>query len=128
MGQVLKSMTFEFFGKGLHKIAPENLLGMENAVFLDVRSNEEIASCPFLLGVHSNVTSLHIPIDEVPERLAEIPKGVMVGVFCPHHVRALMVYVYLRSKGYEQVKVVAGGYAAMSDAVLPGKLLAALSA
>lgn len=126
MEQVLKSMTFEFFGKGLHKITPENLLGIDASVFLDVRSNEEIASMPFTLGVHSNVTSLHIPIDEVPERLTEIPKDVMVGVFCPHHVRAAMVYVYLRSKGYGQVKVVTGGYAAMTDALLPGKILAAL--
>ena len=124
MDQVLKSMTFEFFGKGLHKIAPDSLLGLEDAVFLDVRSHEEIASLPFTLGVHENVASLHIPVDEVPERLSEIRKDVMVGIFCPHHVRASMVYVYLRSQGYEQVKVVAGGYAAMADALLPGKLLA----
>ncbi|MDF7800066.1 rhodanese-like domain-containing protein [Pontiellaceae bacterium B1224] len=126
MEQALKSMTFDFFGKGQHKIMPEKLLGMEKAVFLDVRSNEEIASVPLPLGIHANVTSLHIPINEVPERLAEIPKDAMVGVFCPHGVRASMVYVYLRSKGYEQVKVVGGGYAAVTDALMPGKLLAAL--
>lgn len=126
MEQVLKSMTLDFFGKGMHKIIPEKLLGMESAVFLDVRTQEEVDSLPFPLKVHSNVQSVHIPINEVPDRLSEIPKETQVGIFCPQHVRASMVYAYLLSKGYGQVKVVEGGYAAMADALKPGKLLAAL--
>lgn len=126
MEQVMESMTLDFFGKGLHKITPEKLLGMETAVFLDVRSVEEAGSFPFMLGVHENVQALHIPINEIPERMSEIPADRMIGVFCPAHVRASIVYAYLRSKGYEQIRVVEGGYAALTDSLKPGKILAAM--
>lgn len=124
MEQVMKNMTLEFFGKAMHKVMPEQLLDMEHAVFLDVRTPEEAESLAFPLSRHSNVSSLHIPINEVPERLAEIPKEMMVAVFCPHQVRASIVYAYLLSRGYEQVRVLSGGYAALTDALLPGKVLA----
>jgi rhodanese-related sulfurtransferase len=126
MEHVLKSMTLEFFGKGMHKITPEKLFSSDAAVFLDVRSNEEVQSMPFPLGVHKNVESLHVPINEIPERLNEIPPDKPVGIFCPAHVRASIVYAYLRSKGYEQVRVLEGGYAALTDALKPGKILAAI--
>jgi rhodanese-related sulfurtransferase len=126
MEHVLKSMTLEFFGKGMHKITPEKLFASDAAVFLDVRSNEEVQSMPFPLGVHKNVESLHVPINEIPERLNEIPPDKSVAVFCPAHVRASIVYAYLRSKGYEQVRVLEGGYAALTDALKPGKILAAI--
>jgi rhodanese-related sulfurtransferase len=124
MDQVLKGMTLDFFGKGLHKTTPEKLLEMEHSVFLDVRTDEEIDSFAFSLKLHPNVQSLHIPINEIPDRINEISKDTLVGVFCPQQVRASMVYAYLLSKGYRQVKVVEGGYAAMTDALKPGKLLA----
>jgi rhodanese-related sulfurtransferase len=76
--------------------------------------------------VHQNIESLPIPINEIPERIGEIPQNKPVGIFCPAHVRASMVYAYLRSKGYEQVRVLEGGYAALTDALKPGKILAAL--
>lgn len=126
MEKVLKSMTLDFFGKGMHKITPEKLLGMDSAVFIDVRSTEEVGSFPFPLGVHENIQALHIPINEVSDRLDEIPQHKIVGIFCPAHVRASIVYAYLRSKGFEQVRVLEGGYAALTDALKPGKILAAM--
>ena len=126
MEQVLKSMTLEFFGKGQHKISPEKLLGMNAVVFLDVRTNEEVAALAFPLGMHKNVQSLHIPINEIPDRVTEIPKDKTVGIFCPAGVRASIVYAYLRSKGYENVRVLEGGYAGLTDALKPGKLIAVL--
>ncbi len=122
MEQVLKSMTFDFFRKGLHKTTPDQLLGMKQSVFLDVRTNEEAASMPFPLKMHTDVTSLHIPVSELPDRLAEIPRDIPIGVFCPQHIRASMCYAYLRSKGYDQVRVLEGGYAAMADVLKPGKI------
>jgi rhodanese-related sulfurtransferase len=126
MEQVLKSMTLDFFGKAKHKTTPEKLFASDAAVFLDVRSNEEIQSMPFPLGAHQNIESLHIPINEIPERIGEIPQDKPVGIFCPAGVRASIVYAYLRSKGYEQGRVLEGGYAALTDALKPGKLLAAI--
>lgn len=126
MENVLKSMTLEFFGKGQHKITPEKLLSTDAALFLDVRSNEEIASLPFPMGVHKNIDSLHIPINEIPGRIGEIPNDKPAGIFCPAGVRASIVYAYLRAKGYDNVRVLEGGYAALTDALKPGKLIAVL--
>ena len=126
MEQVLKSMTLEFFGKGLHKTIPEKLFSMDAAVFLDVRTDEEFASLAFPMSVHKNIQSLHIPIDEIPDRVAEIPTDKMVGIFCPASVRASIVYAYLRTKGYDNVRVLEGGYAALTDSLKPGKLIAVL--
>ncbi len=126
MNQVLKSMTIDFSGKAKHKTTPEKLFAGDDTVFLDVRSNEEIQSIAFPLGVHTNVESLHIPINEIPDRLSEIPQDKPVGIFCPVHMRASIVYAYLRSKGYEQVRVLEGGHAALTDALKPGKILAAI--
>jgi len=126
MEQVLKSMTLEFFGKGLHKTSPEKLLGMDSSVFLDVRTVEEIASLAFPMDVHKNIQSLHIPINGIPDRIAEIPTDKTVGIFCPAGVRASIVYAYLRSKGYENVRVLEGGYAALTDSLKPGGILSVL--
>lgn len=126
MEQVLKSMTFDFFSQGLHKITPEKLLGMDTAVFLDVRTHEEIKSMPLPLKMHAQITSLHIPLDELPDRLDEIPHNIPIGVFCPHHVRASIGYAYLRSKEYEQAQVLEGGYAALTAELSAGKIAAAM--
>ena len=37
MEQIIKSLTLDFFGKGKHKITPENLFEIENGFLLDVR-------------------------------------------------------------------------------------------
>jgi len=126
MEQLLKSMTLDFFGKGKHKITPEKLFAGKDVIFLDVRSNEEFQSMRFPLDIYRNVESVHIPIDEIPDRLAEIPRDKLVGIFCPACVRATIVYVYLRSKGYVQVRVLEGGYAALTDALKPGKILSVI--
>jgi hypothetical protein len=71
MDEMLKTMTFEFFGSGKHKISPSMHLTEKNSLFLDVRSNEELATIAFSLVHHMPV--LHIPINEIPERISEIP-------------------------------------------------------
>jgi len=118
---VLKEMTLEFFGSGQHKIAADALLGMKDAVFLDVRSPCERESVAFALKHHLQV--LEIPTDEIPARIGEIPRGKMIGVFCSSAVRSAIVYAYLRCKGYGEVRIVTGGYAAVVEALVPGNLL-----
>jgi len=119
--ELLHSMTFEFFGSGKHKISPALHLTEKNSLFLDVRSHEELQTIAFSLVHHMPV--LHIPINEIPERLAEIPKDKVVGVFCSSGVRSTMVYFYLRARGFENVKVIEGGYNELVDELKPGKLL-----
>ncbi len=118
---VLRTMSFEFFGAGKHKLEMGKLLTMDNAVFLDVRSYPEVESLQLKLEYHIEV--LHIPIDEIPDRIGEIPRDRMVGIFCSAGTRSAIVYAFLRAKGYENVRVVLGGYEAVASLVLPGKLL-----
>lgn len=121
MDHVLRTMTFAFFGAGKHKIEMEKLLTMENAVFLDVRSIPEMESVQLRLGHHIEV--LHIPANEIPDRINEIPRDKTVGIFCSAGTRSAIVYAYLRSKGYENVRIALGGYEAVTNLLLPGKLL-----
>jgi len=120
MDEVLRSMTFEFFGCGKHKIAPQTLFTTEGAVLLDVRSVTERESVDLRLQHHAAV--LQIPIDEIPDRISEIPRDRLVGIFCSAGVRASLVYAYLRAKGYTDVRIVLGGYEAITEVLKPGPL------
>ncbi len=119
--QILRSLDFEFFGAGKHKILLVDLFANEDTVFLDVRSTPEVESVQLRLEHHVSV--LHIPTDEIPDRINEIPRDRMVGIFCSAGIRAAIVYAYLRSKGYENIGIVSGGYEAVTSLLLPGKLL-----
>ncbi len=123
MEQVLKSLTLEFFGSGKHKITPEKLFETESAVLLDVRSREEADSVSISLSRHSSIECRNIPVDEIPDRLHELPKDRLIAVFCPANVRSSIVYAFLLTKGFDPVKVLEGGYAAVTEAVRPGSLL-----
>jgi len=93
----------------------------KNSLFLDVRSDEELETIAFRLVYHMPV--LHIPIDRIPERMSEIPRDKVVGVFCSSGVRSTMVYLYLRSHGCDNVRIIEGGYAELVEDLKPGKLL-----
>ncbi|GAB6162178.1 hypothetical protein JCM12298_13370 [Desulfothermus naphthae] len=123
MEQVLKNLTLDFFGQGKHKISPEKFFEIEKGFLLDVRSKEESASISIKMGVHPNIESKNIPINEIPDRINEIPKEKLVAVFCPAGVRAAIVYAYLLSKGFSQVRILEGGYDALTEALKPGKVL-----
>jgi rhodanese-related sulfurtransferase len=114
-------MTFDFFSSGSHKISPAAFLKTNGAVFLDVRSPEEtgVANFPFL-GL---VATLNIPTESIPDRLDEIPKDKLVGVFCSGVTRSSIVYAYLRTKGYQNVRIIEGGYVPLVEELRPGKLL-----
>jgi rhodanese-related sulfurtransferase len=63
--------------------------------------------------------SLHIPMREVPERLAEIPKEREVIVYCHGGARSAMVAGFLETRGYPRVINLAGGIDAWSQTVDP---------
>ncbi len=120
LDELLRSMTFEFFGAGKHKIERDAFLATKVAFFLDVRSRQEWESLQIKLEHHINV--LWIPIDEVPSRWKEIPRDPTVGVFCSAGTRSTIVYLYLRSKGYQNVRIAPSTYDAITNLLLPGKL------
>lgn len=43
---------------------------------------------------------LFIPLNELPKRLAELPKDKIIVTACPHKDRSSIAMAYLRSRGY----------------------------
>ena len=52
--------------------------------------------------------ALHIPMNEIPHRLAELPQTSVIVVFCAHGMRSYDVAGYLIDHGY-QASSLAGG-------------------
>lgn len=119
--QVLERMTLDFVGQARHKISPVALFAIDDAVLLDIRTEPEQQTLPLGFVYHAEV--IHIPLDQIPSRFAELPQNRPIGIFCPHGVRAAMSYLYLQSKGYDQVFVLDGGYAALAEEARPGSVL-----
>jgi rhodanese-related sulfurtransferase len=123
MEQVLKNFTLDFFGKGKHKVSPAAFFELDDVVLLDVRSKEEAASLSIKLAHHDNVQCLNIPINEVPDRLSDIARDKPIAIFCPASVRSAIVYSFLLTKGFSDVRILMGGYPALMDEIMPGKVL-----
>jgi len=117
---VLSEMTFDFFGSGQHKMTADGLLSQPDGVLLDIRSIEEVQtlSLPF----SHDITVLHIPTNEIPERFGEIPIDRPVAILCSAGIRAAMVYVYLRMRNYGQVRILVGGLEELAKYAKPGRL------
>lgn len=81
-------------------------------VFLDVREHSELAICRI-------EGALHVPMGEIPERAASLPKGPPVVVLCHHGMRSAQVQRYLEAKGFENLINLAGGIHAWSLEVDP---------
>ncbi len=82
----------------------ENLLKRDPAsiLLLDVREDDERA-------VASIEPSMHIPMNSVPDRLAELPRDRRIIVFCHHGGRSFAVAGYLETEGFKDVTNLTGG-------------------
>ena len=69
------------------------LLEEKKAVLLDIRFSEETRAWRMGFG-------LFIPLNELPKRLAELPKDKIIVTACPHKDRSSIAMAYLRTKGY----------------------------
>lgn len=118
--KILSTMDFRFFGTSQHKIDAETFLKRDDTVLLDVRASEETETIKVYLKHHSPV--FEIPLHELPLRIAELPRDRFVGIFCSSGVRSAIALAYLKSTGYENVKMVDGGYTQFMEAVLPAKV------
>jgi len=118
MDHVLQTMSFEFFGAGKHKLEMGKFLTMDNPVFLDVRAYPEVKSLQLRLEYH--IGALHIPIDEIPDRIGKIPRDRMVSIFCSASTRLAIVYASLRAKGHENMHVVLGVTGQLRALCYPG--------
>jgi len=119
--KVISSMDFRYFGTSQHKIDAESFLKSENAVLLDVRAKEETETLKIILK-HHRISVYEIPLHELPQRIQELPKDKFIGTFCSGGIRSVIAFVYLKSKGFENVKIIEGGYEQFTEPLKPGKL------
>src|SRR5262245_50990283 len=81
-------------------------------VVIDVRQPQEIAAEGRIAA------ALLIPLNEVPQRLGEIPQGREVVCVCKMGMRSMNAAAFLRQRGHD-AKNMAGGMAAWTAAGLP---------
>jgi adenylyltransferase/sulfurtransferase len=71
---------------------------LKNHLIVDVRTEEEVAYDPI-------AGAIHIRLDLIPERYAELPKDKLLAFACAHNVRSRRAAEYLYSLGYTNVCV-----------------------
>ena len=69
---------------------------------LDVREDEELALCAI-------DGALHIPMQEVPPRIGDLPRNQPLVVICHHGGRSDQVAQFLRGQGFSNVHNLEGG-------------------
>lgn len=89
------------------------LAGPDAPVLLDVREDDEVAVCRI-------PGSVHIPMQLVPAKLAELPRDKAILVQCHHGGRSLRVTQFLREQGYPKVTNLKGGIDRWAVVVDPG--------
>jgi len=82
-------------------------------VVLDVREPRELAVCAL-------DDAVHIPMNEIPARLDELPTDREVVVMCHHGTRSMQVTRFLHHQGYTNARNLAGGIDAWAARVDPG--------
>ena len=71
-----------------------------DSLLLDVREPWEVA----LAVIHiDGVESLHVPMNELPARLAELDPARPIVCICHHGVRSAQVVAFLQRQGHTQV-------------------------
>jgi rhodanese-related sulfurtransferase len=74
----------------------------EKPVVLDVREPIELLSAPYPFDV------LHIPMGELPRRVAELPRNVRIVCACRSGSRSAQVTHWLRRQGLDAVNLEGG--------------------
>ena len=82
-------------------------------ILLDVREPDEVAICRV-------AGSLHVPMGDIPERLAELPGDQNILVLCHHGGRSMRVTQFLRASHYPLATNVGGGIDAWAEIIEPG--------
>lgn len=89
------------------------LLEQKDKLFLvDTRTAEE-----YSFGTIPR--AVNIPLDDLRERIAEVPKNQPVVVFCAVGLRGYLAQRILMGNGYENIRNLSGGYKLYSAAVAP---------
>lgn len=81
-------------------------------VIVDVREAWELATCKF-------DDALHIPMQQIPYNVDQLPTDKTVVVVCHHGVRSLHVMSFLRNHGFDNATSLRGGIDAWAKRVDP---------
>jgi rhodanese-related sulfurtransferase len=114
---VLREMDIEFIVSGEYGITVEEaakLINKDHFLFLDVRTREEREHLAFPFA-------LHIPLNEIPDRIGELPRDKFIITFCLSGFRAVMGYAFLRTQGFDEVKALKGRIDNLAGAMTPGR-------
>ena len=85
---------------------------MENKFLLDVRTQDE-----FALG--SLPGAVNIPLDELRDRMSELPKDRMIYTFCAVGLRGYLAYRILTQHEFDKVRNLSGGLKTYRAATAP---------
>lgn len=84
----------------------------DDLVLIDVREVPEVAYCRI-------DGSVHIPLAELPGRIAELDRERDTVILCHVGGRSMQAAMFLRANGYDNVYNLAGGIDAWSQTVDP---------
>jgi len=85
----------------------------KDVAVLDVREDWEVATVA-LPG------TVNIPMQQIPQRVTELPRDKPLVVMCHHGGRSRQVTGWLRQNGFTQATNLAGGIHAWAEQVEPG--------
>ena len=89
------------------EVAPSDLMKQIDAgdelILIDVRQPQELANSGLIEG------SLHIPTQDLPHRIDDLNKEQTTIVYCHLGSRSMDAAMFLREKGFEDVKSLGGG-------------------
>lgn len=103
----------------MRELTPQAVAALRDTTeiqIIDVREPWEYELC------HIEGT-LHIPLGQIPARLAELASDRPLIVLCHHGMRSLQVAHYLLSQGYQDVTNLSGGIDAWARDVDPALAL-----
>ncbi len=113
----VREMDLEWLAQNNHKIYLEAFIEKwkeGSAVLLDVRTDEEAKFCSL------EAFGIRIPLNQLPDRLGEVPRDKLVCTLCPGKIRATIAYALLIDAGFESVKVLASSPSELADYLKPG--------
>lgn len=101
----------------IHVTEVKGLLADEHALLLlDVREPWEFQFAAIRLA---GAQTLHMPMNQVPQRLAELDPAQPILCICHHGMRSAQVVAFLERAGFHSVYNLAGGIDAWSQQVDP---------
>ena len=104
---------------GPELLAFQTAPGATAPLLLDVREDWEVQLAPVTV---SGLRCVHIPMNDIPSRLAELDPAQPVVCICHHGARSAQVVAFLERQGFDAVYNLAGGSDAWSlqvDASVP---------